>query len=554
MRKLFLLTIPFLTRNTYIFLFSLLGLIYIIGLFVPLIDNDSAHHASIALHMYLTGDYASLVDQSGDYLDKPHLLFWLTAISYKIFGVTSFAYKLPSFLFTILGTYSVYRLGKTLYNNEAGKLAALIIASAFAYILANNDVRMDAILTASIAFACWQLSEFIHHKKLSKVAGAALALAIGFSTKGHIAVFVPGVFVFFYILYRKDWNTFLDWKWLLLVILFGVFISPVVYAYYLQYNLHPEKMVRGRDHINGVKFILLNQSIERFSGGMGGDAKNDYLFFLHSFLWAFAPWSILTYIAVAGRIKDFLQRKEEWGTTAAFVAVALVVSLSGFKLPHYLNIVFPLSAVMTAVYILKKEPGQKWILTIQLVVTVLLLLLTAFINVWAFPVQKPWIMVGTILLLAAVFYFIRSAAYSRLQKAVTTSAATMALAFFLLNSNFYPRLLQYQAGQALAETTKGKADPADVYIRPHSYSASYVFYSKSMFRPFNDSLLQTGKKVWLLTEPHYLEEVKNEGYQLGTMYTAPHFRVTKLNLKFMNPATRDKECSQMMIVEITGKK
>src|ERR1700704_3891131 len=106
-------------------------------------DADSAHHANIALHMYLTGDYVNLVDYGKDYLDKPHLHFWLCAFSYKIFGVTTFAYKFPSFLFTILGTYSTYRLGKSLYNNEAGKLASLIVASAFAYTLANNDVRMD---------------------------------------------------------------------------------------------------------------------------------------------------------------------------------------------------------------------------------------------------------------------------------------------------------------------------------------------------------------------------------------------------------------------------
>ena len=135
------------------------------GLFVPLMDNDSGHHADIALHMYLTGNYVDLVDQAGDYLDKPHLHFWLCAFSYKIFGVTTFAYKFPSFLFTLLGIYSVYRLGEILYSNEIGKLSALILASSFAFILANNDVRMDAILTACIAFASWQLVEFIQQKK-----------------------------------------------------------------------------------------------------------------------------------------------------------------------------------------------------------------------------------------------------------------------------------------------------------------------------------------------------------------------------------------------------
>jgi len=153
LHQIIFLNKPLLSNRVYIFLFSLLGLSYVVGLFVPLLDNDAAHHANIALHMYLNRDYVNLVDSGKDYLDKPHFHFWLCAISYKIFGVTSFAYKLPSFLFTVLGIYSTYRLCKSLYNHETGKLAALIIASAFAFMLSNSDVRMDAILTACIAFA-----------------------------------------------------------------------------------------------------------------------------------------------------------------------------------------------------------------------------------------------------------------------------------------------------------------------------------------------------------------------------------------------------------------
>src|SRR5258706_14629721 len=194
-------------------------------------DNDSAHHADIGLHMYLTGDYVSLVDHAGDYLDKPHLHFWLCAFSYKIFGVTTFAYKFPSLLFTIPGVYSTYRLGKALYNTEVGKLAALILASSFAFILANNDVRMDAILPSCIVFATWQLVEFVQHKQMMNVGGAAAGLALGFSTEGMIAGFVPALGAFFYILYKRDWKFFLNPGWLFLFILFAVFIFPVLYFY-----------------------------------------------------------------------------------------------------------------------------------------------------------------------------------------------------------------------------------------------------------------------------------------------------------------------------------
>jgi len=534
-------------------LFSLLGFVYFIGLFVPLMDNDSAHHANIALHMYLTGDYVSLVDHAGDYLDKPHLHFWLCALSYKLFGVTSFAYKLPSFLFTILGTYSTYRLGRSLYDKEVGKLSALIVASAFAYMLANNDVRMDAILTACIAFSAWQLVAFIQYKKLLHVAGAALGLALGFSTKGHIAVFVPAVGALFYILYQKDWKLFLNWKWLLLLIMFALFISPVVYCYYLQYNLHPEITVRGKDHINGVKFILLNQSVERFSGGMGSDAKHDYFFFLHSFLWAFAPWSILAYIALAGRLKHFFQRRDEWLSTGVFIVILLVVSFSGFKLPHYLNIVFPSTAVMTAAYIIsnRTRPSQiKNIYILQLVLILLLLAVVTALNDWAFPVKNGLVITGVVILLAIVFYFIKSASFDRLQKAVAASVATMALCFFLLNSNFYPKLLTYQGGNELAKATKGKTDTAALYFWQGTQSSSFNFYTATLRKQFADSVMQPGTKIWLLYDHKSEEEIIKAGYRVGQKFIVPDYEITKLDIRFLNPEKRDSQCTKMVLAEV----
>lgn len=543
---------PFLPNSIYKFFFALLGLVYITGLFVPLMDTDSAHHANIALHMHLTGDYVSLVDHNGDYLDKPHLLFWLAAFSYKIFGVTGFAYKLPSLLFTILGVYSTYRLGKTLYNKEVGKLSALMLATAFAFILANTDVRMDAMLTACIAFASWQLVEFIQTKKLLNVAGAALGLALGFSTKGMIAVFVPAIGAFFYILYGKDYKLFWNPKWLLMLLLFAVFISPVLYCYYLQFNLHPEKAVRGKDHINGVKFILLNQSVERFGGQTGDAAKQDHFFFLHSFLWAFAPWSVLVYMSVVMRLKNLRLRQLDWFTVSTFVVMLLLVSFSGFKLPHYLNVIFPVASVMAAVYIIGAQSPGKWIrplFTIQLIISVLLLLAAAVINGWAFPVKRVWIIVEAVLLLALVFYFIKSSLFDRLQKAVLIPVAAIILMFFLLNTNFYQQLLKYQGGNELAFATKGKPNPADVYFWKNTFSSSFNFYTQTLYKPFADSVLQSGKKIWLAYDIKDEEEIKKH-YTIGRRFETPDYEITKIDIKFVNPEKREKQCSKMVLAEV----
>ena len=518
-------------------------------------DNDSAHHANIALHMYLNRDYVNLIDAGKDYLDKPHLHFWLCVFSYKIFGVTTFAYKFPSFLFTILGTYSIFRLGTTLYGKEAGKLSALIAASAIAYILSNNDVRMDAILTACIAFATWQGVEFIQRKEIMNALGFAVGLALGFNTKGHIAVFTPAIGLFFYILYLKNWKIFWNWKWLVVLICFAACIFPVVYCFYLQYNLHPEKIVRGKDHINGVKFILLGQSIERFQGdSFGSSAKNDYFFFFHAFLWAFAPWSILAYVAFINHLKYFFLKKYEWLTSVTFIAIGLLLTFSGFKLPHYVNIIFPTTSIMTATLVLKNPFRPKNIFMVQLCICALLFILVAYINVWAFPVKSPFIIAIVIFLLAVFFYFLKSK-LTLLQKSIGISVVAVVVTFFLLNANFYPQLLKYQGGNELAKKIRGNVDPANIYFWKNNYSSSFNFYTATERYQFEDTIFNNGKRpIWLLFDKHSLKEIQQSGYKIGLMYSAPDFEITRLTIKFILPDRRKNELTEMIIGEIINKK
>lgn len=553
MRQSSIVDKSYLSRGTYYVLFFLLAIVYVIGLFVPLMDNDSAHHATIALHMYLTNDYVNLIDNGKDYLDKPHLHFWLAALSYHIFGVTTFAYKFPSFLFTLLGTYSTYRLGKSLYNHHIGKLAALIVASAFAYILANTDVRMDAILTACIIFATWQLTDWVNKKHLINALGAALGLALGFCTKGHIAVVTPAVSIFFYILYKREWKLFFHWQLAVIIFIFFVFISPVVYCYYLQYDLHPEKVVRGRSHISGVKFILWGQSIERFQGeDFGGAAGNDYLFFFHSFLWAFAPWSIITFVAFITRLKSFITRKYEWLTVGTFLIILLLISFSGFKLPHYLNIIFPVSAILTASYIYYNERNKKLVkrlAVLQVIICIFCLLGAGAINVWAFPLYNGWIIGGFFLLIVVVFFLLK-AAHNQLQRIVIATTATSVIVFYLLNTNFYPQLLHYQAGNELSFDTKGKIDTKQVYFWPGVYSSSYCFYSGSIPKPFTDAALQNNQPVWIMIEGDKLNELKAKGLPTLKVYSHIDYAITRLSLKFINPARRAEVCGKLMLVRV----
>jgi 4-amino-4-deoxy-L-arabinose transferase-like glycosyltransferase len=368
-----------------------------VGLFVPLMDNDSAHHANIALRMYLTGDYVSLIDYDGPYLDKPHLHFWLSALSYHVFGVTGFAYKFPSFLFSLFGILSVYRAGALLVNETVGKMAALIFATSASFLLALNDVRMDALLTAAVAYSIWQFAGYVKTGRFIYLAGLALGAAIGFCVKGHIGVLIPLLFILSYCYTTHSWRMLWRAHWLLAGMLFFVFISPVVYCYYLQFNLQPELMVRGKNHIDGVRFILWDQSLGRYSGEMGGVGKSDRLFFFHTFLWVFAPWSLL---GVAALMKWRPFSSQPAVSKSVFWVLLIfsgLVAFSSFKLPHYLNVILPLAAIWVGALVGGDNERLRLIFRwLEWFVWILLSVFSVLLLIAWFPEQPIWFWAGSV--------------------------------------------------------------------------------------------------------------------------------------------------------------
>lgn len=115
-------------------------------------EVDAAQYAMISMEMSFTKSFLHVFENGKDYLDKPPFLFWVSAVSYLIFGISNFAYKLPSVLFAILGLYSTYKFSRLYYTKETSQLAALILGTTQALFLITNDVRTDTILMSSIIF------------------------------------------------------------------------------------------------------------------------------------------------------------------------------------------------------------------------------------------------------------------------------------------------------------------------------------------------------------------------------------------------------------------
>ncbi|HRQ50020.1 MAG TPA: glycosyltransferase family 39 protein [Agriterribacter sp.] len=550
-------------KKQYIFLYFILGICYVLGLFIPLMNGDASHHANIALHMYQNNNYVDLVDRGQDYLDKPHLLFWLAAACYHLFGVTPFAYKLPSLLFSIAAVWATYKTGKRLYNAETGRLAALILAAAQAFILACMDVRMDAILTACIILAAWQLLETATGGRWYNIIAAALFMALGFSTKGMAGIVIPCAALFFYLLYTRNFAGMLHIKWILTGSLTLAFMLPVLYCYYLQFDLHPEKEIRGMTHISGVKFILWGQNIERLDGTNWGGGKKDYFFYFHTLLWAFLPWSLLAYYATGSRLKALwrtrltFQHHTEAFTIGTVVFVFVVISGSQFQLPHYLNILFPFLSLLTAAKLVdldvqSRQRPLRIITWLQTAIALLIVVLVVVLCVWSF--STPVILIGPPAL-AAIVYISWWAFNNKkpLLKIATVSVTGIALVNFILFSFFYPRLLRYEGGLNLAAIAREQQTDLSVTYFYNTYNFAFDFETRHLSPTLflNDIREKQHNVCWLLTDTRGMDSLKQAHIPVTEIYESNHFRISRLKASFLSPATRQSQLDTLYLLKVS---
>lgn len=551
---------PFLPTKYVVAAYVLFFIVTLAGMFIPLMDNDAGEYAIIAMRMAQTNDYINIVRKSEDYLDKPHLLFWLSALSMKIFGFTSFAYKLPSVLFAFAAVYATTRLGQLLYNKETGILAGLVLAFSQAFILSNHDVRTDAMLTGATIFSIYKLIAYSKCKQYIDLVLGALFVALAVGTKGMVAALVTGTTVLAYLLYNRKAKELLSVAWVSSIAWFFLFLSPFLYCYYLQFDAHPEKIVKGVQHVSGIRFLLWGQSFERLSGQNNMVDNPDYFFFFHTLLWAFLPWSIITYFGIykhlATLFKNRLRMQPglEASMSVATVLLLLVFSASKFKLPHYLNILFPLMSIVTAETMLQAIRNARfaWIQKVLFAICIVYVLGVTALNSWAFPLNTVFLFIVAALCIAGIVYAWYVAGY---RKPIVVTLVVVGCSNLMLNLNFFNRVLQYQGGNTLA-----------TYVNDHSIDKSKLTYyltdrafSFDYYSRYDvpektlaglKQLAVTGKPFYIITNNWLAPDIAKAGIVYHTVKTVSDYHVSVLSLPFLNPARRAKELDQLLLLQV----
>lgn len=551
--------LPTRLRSPWLWLAIGLAAVYIRGLFLDVMDVDASQYASISMEMLQGGNleaWLQVQHRGTDYLDKPPLLFWLSTSSFWLFGMSNWAYKLPSFLAALAGIWAVYRFTRLYYGAQSGLHAAFILASCMGLMVICNDVRTDTVLLGFSACAVWQLAEYLEFKHWRNLLAGFSFIGLAMLAKGPIGLVMPAFAVGSHLLLRRDWKGIFKWQWLPGLVVVALLLAPMCWGLWQQFDLHPEKLVNGRYGVSGLRFFFWEQSFGRVTGENVWKNDASGFYFMHVYLWAFLPWCLLLPLAIWQRAKDLARPSKhpsvpEFFALGGFLITFVALSQSQYKLPHYIFITLPWAAVLVA-----SRPASRLSWVALYVAGWLALAIAFFVLYFVFPTSN-WLIWG-ITLVSSVMLIRRviQNPFPADPSILVQRGTWVALIFgFVLNFHFYPKLLPYQSMPQAARFARSVGIPPEKMYFFNSSSHAMDFYNGDIMTLLEtpESLAETSREVgeiWVYTTESGKTQLEEAGIGFEETERFVHFQVTLLNFQFLNPSTREEALGRYFLLKI----
>lgn len=543
-------------QNLFFWIFTILIIfVLFLGLSID-VTRDAAKYAYISKEISQTGEWLNLQINGEQYFQKPPFLFWLSAIFFKLFGISNFTFKLPILLYSFLGFFAVYMLSKSIYGKNVAKMSSLIISSSVISVLYNMDIHTDTVLMANVAFSLWFLYEYLKKNKIIYFIGSSIFLGLCILTKGPFGVVVPFFAVLGYLISKRDFKSLFSPKWILLIVISLIVALPSYLPAFIE------------NGFKGVLFFFWENNFRRITGDYNGTIP-DPTFYIHTLLYLVIPWIVIIAAGVYYQFKNIFKKNFKpvdhfifWGIWIVF----LILSISKNKLPNYLMPLMPFFSILAAkTWFNLKENAKVWIHISYyslFVYWILIIFILAFfvksINIFC------WIIIAITFI--TTFFLIQSD-----QKNIKIFYSTMSTAIVLglvLNLAVFPKFLNLQgapqAARVINKTVKENEkifyfNPDDIeYKKKLSANNDFgkvlsedhfflnyelMFYSNKPVFYIND-IIQLNQVVksgysWIYTNENGKNEILNNKSIKTEILTFDNFDLRK-PLKYVNPRTMER--------------
>ncbi|HKU81636.1 MAG TPA: glycosyltransferase family 39 protein [Candidatus Tumulicola sp.] len=310
-------------------------------------DNSETAYGEVAREILITHDWAVMHFNTVPYFVQPPLYFWLAAAFSLLFGLSSFALRLPSALATIaLAAATGYAVARQA-GTRVGIYASLILSSCLMVAVIGRLAIMDALLDLAVALAIFWWFRGLETGRDRYVVYGWIAVALGFLAKGPVApVAALMVAIPFYFWNARCEKTYPPSAraWLLGLSAFAVIVVPWPLILVSRFRLFPLQELFGYYTFGRYTGIIENQS-------------GPLWYYLPVLLLGFFPWIAFFPMAVAYGIRLLRGATSDPGlarlvrlSVCWIVVPLLFFSFARTKLPNYVALEFPALALVVAIY------------------------------------------------------------------------------------------------------------------------------------------------------------------------------------------------------------
>ena len=313
------------------------------------IDYDEGYYSQPALRMAADGDWITPHANEVRFLEKPPWLYWVTASSFRIFGVGEFSLRLPTALAVIALTLIVILTARLTVGPVAAGIAGLSTAFCVGTFLFTRETLHDVWLVlflaiAMYAFLRWWLAP---SRPLSLALLFYAALAGGVMCKSLIGLVFPvGIAVLFFI-----WNReFPTWRSLHIIPGLLLFLALTV----------PWHWLAEINNEGFLDFFFVKEQFVRFLGRREPPVLWSVplgTFWGLVLVWFF-PWIFFVPAAFIGT-RRAADEKVRLMVRLAVVWIVVVLGFFSFstRLEHYVFPVLPAFSLLVAAAFSRQEYG-----------------------------------------------------------------------------------------------------------------------------------------------------------------------------------------------------
>lgn len=301
---------------------------------------DEPRYAEVAREMFVSGDYISTRLCGCLWFEKPALLYWLSAIGYRFFGVNELAARLPSAFAALMTVVLLYAALRRLGFGKLAVSASLVLATSGIFVSYAHVGVPDMILTAATTAAL--LAAFVAARATARAPTAYWAASFAFMGLGVLAKGLVGIVLVLAILavyfFLSGQLKQLRWRDLILGLAVFLMIAATWYA-----------PVTIRHGWSFIEEFFIRHHFQRYTTNEFGHPQPIYFFPLVGLAGA-APWTFLLIPAIA-RLRSLRPRTNARDSLLVlawvWAAVPLVFfSFSESKLPGYILPISPALALI----------------------------------------------------------------------------------------------------------------------------------------------------------------------------------------------------------------